>query len=226
MAIKPLTYKTLEGREVPYLPVSRRITAAVSSRFPTTATPPTYKVPILGGEAGYEEFPHDADSIKDDATPQEEKDAWQKYLVDKYLQDQKRNVETVRVLLLEGVDLQLPGDWGWLRRQRRRGAETPAPPDTSGMEPSEQEEALESYEDEMFIYWLQTEVLKTEHDVTSCALAILNAQDGYLGLREAASATFRGALGQPNGADAKATDDANGSGAGQSEQVVVPQPAL
>lgn len=226
MAIKPLIYKTLEGREVPYFPVSRRITAAVASRFPTTATPPTYQVPILGGEAGYLDVPHDKDSIKDDATPQEEKDAWKQYLVDKYLQDAAREVESVRVLLLEGVNLELPESDGWLRRQKRRGAEVPEPPDTSEMESDEGEEALESYEDELFVYWLQTEVLKTKHDVTACALAILNAETGYLGLRDAASATFRGTVGQPNGADAKATDEPNGGGAGQSEQELVPQPAL
>lgn len=226
MAIKPLIYKTLEGREVPYFPVSQRITAAVAVRFPTTATPPTYKVPILGGEAGYEEFPHDQDSIKDEATPQEEKDAWQQYLVDKYLQDAKRSVETVRVLLLEGVNLELPQDDAWLKRQKRRGAQVPILPDTSEMEEGEAEDALGLYEDELKLYWLQTEILKTEYDTTEIALAIVRAERGYLGLRDAASATFRGALGQSNGADAKATHDADGSGGGQAEQVMVPQPAL
>lgn len=226
MAIKPLIYKTLEGREVPYFPVSRRITAPIASRFPTTATPPTYQVPILGGEAGYLDVSHDEDSIKDKATPQEEKDAWQQYLVDKYVQDAKRSVEMVRVLLLEGVDLKLPDNNAWLRRQKRRGAEVPEFPDISEMEPEETEEAKELYQDELFVYWLRTEVLKTEHDVTSLALAILNAQDGYLGLRETASATFRSTLGQSNGADAKATHEPDGSGGGQAEQVMVPQPAL
>lgn len=226
MAVKPLIYKTLEGREVPYFPVSRRITAPIASRFPTTATPPTYKVPILGGEAGYEEFPHDEDSIKDKATPQEEKDAWQQYLFDKAVQDSRRSGEMVRVLLLEGVDLRLPDDNAWFKRQKRRGAEVPESPDTSKMEPEEAEEAEELHQDELFVYWLRTEVLKTDYDVNTLALAILNAQDGYLGLRDAASATFRGALGQSNGADAKATHDPDGSGGGQAEQVMVPQPAL
>lgn len=192
MTAKPLIYRTLEGMEVPYGPVSTKLTALVDIKYPTDVPPPTYRIETITDD--FEEHPHDAESIKSESTTDQERAAWAAYEAEKERLTKKHNEELIRVCFLQGIKLALPDDDSWLDPHRYLGADIPEDPH------------------DLRLYWLFTEVVKTDHDIYNLARAILGAANAYLGMRAVAASTFRGALGRTGGADASGTDDEDSAG--------------
>lgn len=85
---------------------------------------PTYTVTTAVGAV--ETYPHDEESIK--AASAEDQQAWARYQVDLLMAMGTRNERLTQLLLLEGVDVDIPAD-GWQKRQQRLGIVIPDDPD-------------------------------------------------------------------------------------------------
>lgn len=188
MPTKPLTYLTLEGVEVPYGLISTRIAGDLELKYPTDASPPTYKVESITGDTV--EFPHDEESIESESATPEEKTAWAEYLIRKAEQTKRYNEEMVRACFLLGIKLSLPEDDSWLAPYRYLRLDIPEDPH------------------DLKLFWLFKEVVKAEYDIYELTKVILGAAGAYLGMRAVAANTFRSALGQPNGAETAGPDEA------------------
>jgi hypothetical protein len=187
---KPLIYRTLEGVEVPYGPVSRKALGQINIDFPTNAQPPTYEVVTVTDEVVL--FPHDEESIKSESATPKEKAAWVAYLAEKAEQVERNNEETIRACFVLGIKhdlLPLPEDDSWLEPYRYLGMTIPENPF------------------DLKLFWLFQEVVKTQHDVYALTKEILGAAGAYLGMRAAVANTFRGEVGKRNGADAREPDE-------------------
>lgn len=178
---KPLVYHTLEGIEVPYGPVSSKLVGVIDTKYPTDVDPPTYRFEDVTGD--FIEAPHDEETIKDERTTPEEKAAWVAYEAEKARLVKIHNEEMIRLCFLQGIKLQLPEDDSWLDTHRYLGADIPEEPH------------------DLRLYWLFTEVVKTEYDIYELTRKIMSAAGAYLGMRAVAASTFRGEMGQRNGAD-------------------------
>lgn len=188
---KPLIYRTLEGVEVPYGPVSRKVIGQINTDYPTNAQPPSYSMETVTGEIAT--FPHDETSIESASATPEEKAAWVAYLAKKAEQVERNNQETIRACFVLGIKhdlLPLPEDDAWLAPYRYLGMTIPENPF------------------DLKLFWLFQEVVKTEHDVYGLTREILGAAGAYLGMRAAVASTFRGEMGKRNGADAREPDNA------------------
>lgn len=187
-ATKPLIYWTVEGIQIPYGPVSSKLIGMVGAKYPTDVPPPTYKFKDVTEENI--EMPHDEESIKSDGTPESEKLAWAAYLVEKERLLAKHNEEIIRVCLLQGVKLSPPEDDSWLDAYRYLEVDIPDPIDNPH---------------DFKLFWLFTEVLKSEHDTYELTRSIMNGANSLREMRAVAASTFLDSVGKRNGADLGAT---------------------
>ncbi len=189
-----LTFTTVGGQVLEYEPVSplalEMSERGTRKKYIDAGEPiekPTYTVETAGG--GDQTFEHDEKSILDYPGAAE---AWKAYLD----ANQRLNAEIAEIrtqLILSAVMVELPVDDKWLRRQRRRNIEVPAPPvDDSDMD------ALDEYQEKLRVHYLMTEVLKTVEDSYGIVDKILaSSLKGALTEEqiEAASASFRNTQG-------------------------------
>lgn len=171
-----MIFTTDAGLEVHYEPASalqiemseQGIRKAYKERG-ASIEPPTYEVETVGG--GTQVFQHDKDTIKTD----EQKAAWEKYLVDS-AEMEIEIINTRNAILMDAILVDLPADGAWEARQKKRYIQIPDDPD------------------EKRSHYIQTEVLKTVNDAYGITEKIMIATlSGAVpeAAIEAASATFR-----------------------------------
>lgn len=189
-AVKPLIYRTVEGIEVPYGPISAKLIGMVSAKYPTdTAKPPTYKFVDVTEEV--QELPHDEDSIESEDTSPEDKAAWDVYQAEKINLIRKHNDEITRACLLYGVKLPLPDDDAWLDPLRYLEIDIP-----------DRDESPHDF----LLFWLFTEILKTPYDIEELTNAIISGGRVLREMRAVAASTFPGSLVNGNRGDSSATN--------------------
>lgn len=171
-------YTTMYGREVQIEPISvlllQKIQQAVTKRFESEGKilePPTYCTELPGGDRQC--FPHDKDTIRDDATPQEEKDAW-----DAYQKNTSELNEEITERFLGAIIMDQPVEYeeGWEHKLEWLGIDMP--------------------EDELDrkVFYMTHMVLKHPDDIQGYILKVMEISAGTAGRDavEAARAMFRG----------------------------------
>ncbi len=205
---------TAAGAKVHLLPVSRRLLYEVVASCQRAAEargdpmePPTYTAQTLGG--GEETHPHDAKSIEDASTSEEERAAWQKYQAAQRRLLAEIDEMTTRVMLLEGLDVQQVPE-AWQARMRKYGVALPDNPD------------------ELKLLYFSTELLRVPADMKEAMikLTLLSMAGEPEDRIRAAEAAFRGALRQQEvrgladrerqmDGESEAGRDAGGEGVGE-----------
>lgn len=183
---------TVDGLVVNLRPVSRlmvqRIGQAVEREFRERGEPldpPRYTVQSVSGP---EEHEHDAESIKDPATSEEDRAAWAAHQDAQARLAAEMRERTTKYLLLEGIRDAEPSE-AWLEMQRRYGVPVADDP---------QERRLD---------YILSEVLRTPADVIEATIALTKLS--MTGMEEeiaAAEAWFRRAL-QPRPAGRAAPEE-------------------
>jgi len=105
--------------------------------------PPTYVVKLEGG--GEEIHTHDQESILQSS--QEEQTEWSKYLEKVREADQKATEVLINVVLVEGVEVEIPEREKWIKKQKLMGL--PVPED----------------EDELLLMFKKTQVIGNDKDI-------------------------------------------------------------
>lgn len=114
--------------------------------------PPEYEIVTMGGAV--EKHPHDETTLKTD----EDRQAWHTYQVALAMATEKYARDLMNLILLECVQVDIPQDAGWEKRQER----------LYGM-------AIPTDPDERKLHYLTTEVLCTEDDYKQVALCAMQA---------------------------------------------------
>ncbi len=101
---------TSRGHKVACLPVGAmidRLRAQYEERMPPV---PTYSFTDASGTEV--KVPYTAESIADDATPDEDKEAWTEYMAARLAVEAERDENILRVVAVRGVEvLTMPDDW-------------------------------------------------------------------------------------------------------------------
>lgn len=178
---------------------------------PTEPTVPMYEVPdFTGGEP--EVFPHNAKSIEDANTSDEDRAAWAEYLVAKADRDAKaaanesrRATLRVRFMALRATRVVGQPDLEeWAREQEEEWA-IPVP---------------DGETDRLLFYWT-TEAVKTQEDGYKVFNGVMAATGLDEEVLDQVEEMFRNSLGRPNGADAaQDTGDAEEGERGQAPGLV------
>ena len=128
------TYTTVNGMEVPYqaLSIIELNLAETGLRQEyiernEPIEPPKYRVDLAGG--GYQEFPHDATTIRTD----DEKAQWAAYedANNRYQQERARLIQ--EMVFDEAILLKMPTDGAWEAKQKKRHITIPDDPEEKRM---------------------------------------------------------------------------------------------
>lgn len=163
-------YTTANGIEIEVLAVSPWLMDGVTSTV-QMPDPPTYEVSVLGEK---QQIPHDETTL----TTDEDKIAWAKYIVASDKAKAAIRDLRVRAMLLYGVQVDLPKDGKWKKKQAKLNITVPED------------------EDELHIHYLKTEVI-TSHTELVAIVDEINRLSSYdEGLVEKARKFFRGEVAQ------------------------------
>jgi hypothetical protein len=163
-------YVTTNGIEIEVTAVSPWLMDGVTNTV-QIPEPPTYEVSVLGEK---EQIPHDESTLQTD----EDKIAWAKYVKDlETARDAVRELR-VRAMLLYGVQVDLPKDGKWKRKQTKLNITLPED------------------EDELYIHYLKTEVITSHSELVSIVNEINRLSSYDEGLVEKARKFFRGEVAQ------------------------------
>lgn len=178
-------YITSSGDEIKLLPISIQQLAYVQQAAQKEAEakfgklePPTYEVPILGG--GVEVHEHDEQTVEGDNDTPPDPEA--RAALFAYRENQRQiaqfvNTRAADFILANAVDVTLPEDDKWIKRQKYFGIEVP-----------------EDDEMALLIHYIKTEIVRSVDDVrgiTARAQELTGISPEQL---EAARATFPGSL--------------------------------
>jgi hypothetical protein len=137
---------------------------------------PTYEVKTAAGNVEIHE--HNEKTIADQATPDEDRELWEKYQAGLKLSTTEAIEKVTEALLLRGVKFDLPKDDGWKEEQEFLGVTIP--------------EKMH----ELKLHYLTTELVKSAADI----IELVSTVTRHTGVSEealaAAEASFRGALGE------------------------------
>lgn len=170
------TFKTVEGIEVEYGPISlaelEMAEKAIEREYRERGEPidpPTYEVEVAGG--GKVKHFHDENSDKDDAAQAE-------WLLHKDALNRMQGDQTAvrSQMIFEGIKVQLPEDDAWMRRQKKYRIPIPEDPE------------------ERLTHYIMTVIFKAPSDVMDISMEIMRLSAKGLVPREAidaAEATFR-----------------------------------
>jgi len=190
---------TSTGWRVECMPVAGALMrVGTASAEPEKPAPPTYKVTDVAGEV--ETFPHDATSIEDPKTTNEEREAWGAYLIAKSAYEQelaeveaRRNLKKARFMALKGIRLPKQPDLeAWAKEQ------------------AEYDIPVANDPTERLVEFISQEVMPTPADGYRVAAGISRASGLSREVLDTVEATFRHTLGWSGGADASADPGAAG----------------
>ena len=153
--------------------------------------PPTYTVELLGGTT--QTHPHDEVSIADPSTSDEEKQAWEQYLIDiEEFNDTFTEVST-NLLLYDGVSCEIGEDW--IEEQKWIGIDVPE----------------NKYD--LKVHYLQTEVFKTPLELREVIADIMIASMKGVD-QDAVDAAMRSFRSEPENGEGQLDSDREASGMG------------
>ena len=186
------TFTTSAGVVVYYIPPSATIIemsdTAIMKQYKDAGRPveiPTYTVELAGG--GSQTFEHNETTLVTD----EHKAEWAAHkeaITDLNAELGKRRLEIV----LDAIQVELPKDESWKRKQKKWGLEIPEPEDGQDYDNPD-------YLDQLRYHYIRTEILRTPIDVENATVKIISA--AYAGSVDeeelaAQEATFRSILRQ------------------------------
>lgn len=189
-----ITVTTSRGIEVECLPIAAMLEEFEENIRASIDWPdvPTYTVHYAGGETI--EKPHDATSIEDSQTTDEEKQAWADYLLNKQAADaqfaEKRANGYMRLLSVDGIKVLNEQD-DWQQRHEFYGMTVPDDPL------------------ERTVHYFRTEVIGSQDDIYLIMLGVYRASGYDEEVLSQVEASFRASLGQDK--QAGTGDDAGDS---------------
>lgn len=196
---------TSRGHKVECLPISTlidQVRAQYEDRMPEA---PTYTITDAGGSTV--EVPHTAETIMDDATPDEEKQTWTEYLVQTAEVEAEMNERTLRAVAIKGIRvLDMPPEEEWLAEHEFMGLAVPESPH------------------ERLYHYVKVDVLGTAQDGIGIMAGIYRAAGVDEEVLARIEGSFRAEVGEREGADASAGAESPAEEKPQGEKGVVEQP--
>jgi len=177
---------TSRGHRVECLPISTlidQVRAQYEDRMPDA---PTYTITDAGGSTV--EVPHTAETIADDATSAEEKQAWGEYQAQVAEIEAEMNERTLRAVAVKGIRvLTMPPEEEWVEEHEFMGLVVP-------------EKAHER-----LYHYIRTDVLGTAQDGVDIMAGIYRASGVDEEVLARIEGSFRPEVGRSEGADAGAS---------------------
>ena len=177
---------TSRGYRVACLPVGAmidRLRAQYEEKMPPV---PAYTVTDAGGATV--EVPHTAETIADDATSEEDKQAWIEYLAGRLKVTAERDEGILRIITIRGVEaLAIPD--GWETEHEWMGFELP-----------------ETDHEKLYHYFI-TEIVCTEQDGLDIMAGIYRASGMDEGVLAQIEESFRAEVGEHEGEDVAADSE-------------------
>ena len=194
-------YVTSRSVEIECLPVAGLLDTARSGV--QTFEPPTFTITDVAGVEGV--FPYDAETIKGEEVPEEDKEAWHKYIANQEMAETEINLKSAKVVCLKGIK------------------ETNPRPLEEWLEEYEFLEILvpESPIERRFFY-AQNEIFGTQEDMKWVMLGIYKASGVDQEVLDGIEDMFRAQMGRQEGTEAEpVSEDLAGEDERQEEGVVV-----